>query len=177
MRDRSSLISKLVNSRKSRESYIRSKLNVLLPSQLRGLRLRREMKQDELGREAEMKQSRISAMERPGEASFNIETLIRLAAALRVGLKVEFVPFSEMLTWENSFSQDRFNPVPIERDTTFIDPAAASHGEYQEMLGSSRPAGNDLAGGGAMVLNASEGSRRPIQNEQSATGSSLAVGE
>jgi transcriptional regulator with XRE-family HTH domain len=125
MRDRSSLISKLRDSRKARESYIRSKLNVLLPSQLRGLRLRREMKQEELGHEAEMKQSRISAMERPGEVSFNVETLIRLAAALRVGLRVEFVPFSEMLTWENGFSQDRFNPTPIENDADFIQPEAA----------------------------------------------------
>ena len=124
MRDRSVLISKLLRERKSRESYIRSKLNVLLPSQIRGLRLRREMKQEELGREAEMKQSRISAMERPGEVSFNIETLIRLAAALRVGLRVEFVPFSEMLTWENGFSQDRFSPTPIERDREFVNPSA-----------------------------------------------------
>jgi len=125
MRDRSALISKLLRERKSRESYIRSKLNVLLPSQIRGLRLRREMKQEELGHEAEMKQSRISAMERPGEVSFNIETLIRLAAALRVGLRVEFVPFSDMLTWENGFSQDSFSPTPIESDADFIQPEVA----------------------------------------------------
>jgi len=125
MRDRSALISKLLSSRKSRESYIRSKLNVLLPSQIRGLRLRRALKQEELGREAEMKQSRISAMERPGETQFNIETLIRVAAALRVGLKVEFVSFSEMLEWENTFSQDAFDVPKIEDDIAFVRPQGA----------------------------------------------------
>ena len=122
MRDRSTLISKLVRNREARESYIRSKLNVLLPSQIRGLRLQRDLKQEELGQEADMKQSRISAMERPGEVGFNIDTLIRLAAALRVGLKVEFVPFSDMVKWENQYSQDSFTVVPIEADSDFIQP-------------------------------------------------------
>lgn len=133
MRDRSEWIAKLIGSRKSRESYIRSKLNVLLPSQIRGLRRRRELKQEELGREADMKQSRISAMERPGETQFNIETLIRLAAALRVGLKVEFVPFSDMLRWENEFSQDQLDIVPIDQDMDFLHPEAAAQNTIQEL--------------------------------------------
>jgi hypothetical protein len=32
------------------------------------------------------------------------------------------VPLSEMLDWENEFSQDTFNPTPLERDTEFINP-------------------------------------------------------
>src|SRR5947199_8051696 len=106
MRDRSELISRLLNRRQSRESYVRAKLNVLIPSQLRALRLKFPMTQQELGEEAGMKQSRISAMERPGETQFNVDTLIRLAAALKVGLMIKFVPFSEMLRWENRHSQD-----------------------------------------------------------------------
>lgn len=123
MNERSGLISRLMSNRNARESYIRSKLNVLLPSQIRALRLRRVLKQEELGQAADMKQSRISAMERPGEAQFNIETLIRLAAALRVGLKVQFVAFSEMLHWENQFSQDAFEITPVEADAAFLNPA------------------------------------------------------
>ncbi len=165
MRGRSSLISKLFDSRKARESYIRSKLNVLLPSQLRGLRLRREMKQEELGNEAEMKQSRISAMERSGEVSFNIETLIRLAAALRVGLKVEFVPYSEMLTWENNFSQDRFNPLPIEKDEAFTNPAEAQ-ARSQIVAKVDEGAANTLGTGDLALNNASEGLRKPVRNDQ-----------
>jgi transcriptional regulator with XRE-family HTH domain len=81
------------------------------------------MTQKQLAALADMAQPRISAMERPGETTFNIDTLVRLAAAFDVGLRVEFVPFSEMLDWENGFSQDAFNPTPIKRDSRFLNPA------------------------------------------------------
>jgi transcriptional regulator with XRE-family HTH domain len=118
--ERSELICKLKDHTDSRASYIRGKLNVLIPAQLRALRLRRELKQAELASEADMKQSRISAMECPGAVKFNLETLIRAAAALKVGLEVKFVPFSEMLRWENAFSQDTFDVTPIDDDKRFL---------------------------------------------------------
>ena len=121
MNERSKMISKLIKGRDTRESYIRSKLSVLLPAQIRSLRLRREMKQAKLGIEAQMKQGRISILERIGEVSFSIETLIKLAAAFRVGLMVKFVPMSEMLAWENSFMPDEFDVVPVEKDEAFIN--------------------------------------------------------
>jgi transcriptional regulator with XRE-family HTH domain len=78
------------------------------------------MTQAQLGADADMKQARISTMERVGDASFSIETLIRLAAAFRVGIAVEFVSMSEMLNWENGFQPDSFDVEPIERDERFI---------------------------------------------------------
>jgi transcriptional regulator with XRE-family HTH domain len=77
------------------------------------------MTQQALAQEVEMKQSRISAMERPG-TRFNIETLVRLASIFQVGLVVKFVSFSEMLKWENSFSQDEFNVQRIDSDAEFL---------------------------------------------------------
>jgi transcriptional regulator with XRE-family HTH domain len=125
MSERSKRISNLLSSGTSRASYIRAKLNVLIPSQIRALRLRREnMTQKELAELAQMAQPRISAMERPGATKFNIETLVRLASAFKVGLRVEFVPFSEMLNWENEFSQDEFDATVIDRDTRFLHPSA-----------------------------------------------------
>jgi transcriptional regulator with XRE-family HTH domain len=123
MRERSALISDLMTNRESREVYIRSKLNVLLPSQIRSLRLRRGMKQSELGEAAEMKQARISAMEHIGEARFSIETLVRLAAAFCVGIEIRFVAFSEMLAWENEYQPESFDAISLEKDDDFIRPA------------------------------------------------------
>jgi transcriptional regulator with XRE-family HTH domain len=116
------MISKLSKSQDTRESYIRSKLSVLLPAQIRSLRLRREKTQAELGFDANMKQARISVLERIGEANFSIETLIKLASAFRVGLMVKFVPMSEMLEWENSFMPDEFDATPLEHDKAFLQP-------------------------------------------------------
>src|ERR1035437_2834677 len=127
--ERSKMISKLIQRRDTRESYIRSKLSVLLPAQIRSLRLRREMKQAELGAEAEMKQGRISVLERIGEVSFSVDTMIKLASAFRVGLIVKFAPMSEMLNWENGFQPDAFEVVPIEEDFAFVHANTAGNQE------------------------------------------------
>jgi transcriptional regulator with XRE-family HTH domain len=125
MNERSKKISELANSISLREAYLHSKLDVLVPAQIRSLRRRRELTQSELGVEAEMKQARICAMERPGQVRFSLETLVRLAAAFRVGLSVEFLPISEMLEWENSFMPDEFDVVPLEKDEAFLHPEHA----------------------------------------------------
>ncbi len=73
-----------------------------------------------------MAQPRISAMERPGETALNVETLVRLASAFKVGLKIEFVEFSEMLAWENNYSQDEFDVLPLDEDRAFLNPTAVT---------------------------------------------------
>jgi hypothetical protein len=67
--------------------------------------------------------------ETPGAANITLETLARLAAAFKVGLVVKFVPFSEMLNWENAFSQDAFDVVKIDADREFLHPNAYGVGE------------------------------------------------
>ena len=125
MNARSKKISKLKNDPKFRASYLRAKLNVNVPSQVRALRLRQGLTQIAFAEEIGMKQSRISAMESPGATNFNLETLIRLAAAYKVGLIIKFAPFSEVLDWENRFSQDIFDVVTIDKDIEFLRPAAS----------------------------------------------------
>ena len=60
--------------------------------------------------------------ETPGAANLTLETLAKLAAAFKVGLIVDFVPFSEMLRWENHYSQDSFDVTRIDEDVEFIEP-------------------------------------------------------
>lgn len=126
MSERLTLIARLLRDRDYRASYIRAKLEVLIPSQLRALRQHQEKTQPELAQLAGMKQSRISTMETPGRVNFNLETLVRMAAALNSGLMVKFVPFSEMLGWENDYSQDTFNVTQLADDIDFLEPAASS---------------------------------------------------
>lgn len=123
MSERSSRISRLIGDRESRIGYIRAKLAVLIPAQIKALRLKSGMpRQIDLAREADMHQSRISAFETPGSANFTLETLARLAGTFGTGLLVKFVPFTEMLEWENRFSQDTFDVTRLEDDTDFIRP-------------------------------------------------------
>lgn len=126
MSERSNLISKLQSNFKTRAAYIQAKVGTLVPSQIRALRIKSATpRQPELAFAAEMHQSRISTLETAG-ANPTLSTLSAIAAALRVGLKVEFVPFSEMLDWENRFSQDDFEVIPLDRDARFLNPTAVT---------------------------------------------------
>lgn len=123
MKDRSTILSRLRSSFDTRRAYISAKISTLVPSQIRALRMKSDMpRQADLARAAEMLQSRISMLETPGAANVTLDTLSRIAAAFKVGLIVKFVPFSEMLAWENSFSQDQFNVVKIDNDAMFSNP-------------------------------------------------------
>lgn len=123
MKERLTYISKLLVETKARAAYIKAKLGVLVPSQIRALRLKSDMpRQSDLARAAGMQQSRISMFETPGAANVTLETLAWLAAIFKVGLIVKFVPFSEMLRWENTFSQDDFSVTKINDDRAFLEP-------------------------------------------------------
>jgi transcriptional regulator with XRE-family HTH domain len=83
-------------------------------------------RQADLAATAKMQQSRISMFETPGAANLTLDTLSRLAAAFKVGLVIKFVPFSEMLRWENDYSQDVFDVTRIDHDIEFINPNVGS---------------------------------------------------
>ena len=119
MSEKSELITRLKNDKRYRDAYIRAKAHANITSQIRALRLSRGMTQKGLAGEAEMKQPRVSAMERPGATQFNLETLIRLASDFQVGLVVRFASFSEMLSWENEFRQDSFHVTSLDDDADF----------------------------------------------------------
>lgn len=79
-------------------------------------------RQSDLAKAAGLHQSRISSFETPGAANVTLETLSRLAAAFEVGLIVKFVPMSEMLRWENEFSQQSFRVRKLGVDEQFLSP-------------------------------------------------------
>jgi transcriptional regulator with XRE-family HTH domain len=121
MSERSKTISRLRGDFRARTSYIKAKLGILVPSKIKALRLRSNMpRQRDLAVAAKMHQSRISMFETPGVANLTLETLAKLAAAFKVGLIVDFVPFSEMLHWENHYSQDTFDVMRIDDDAEFV---------------------------------------------------------
>lgn len=123
MTERSKRIFKLKADRQSRQSYVFSKVAVLVPSQIKALRLTSSTPtQKELAAEAGTHQSRLSALEKPGAANVTLETLAWVASVHKVGLMVKFVPLSEMLNWENSYSQDTFNVTRLDADEEFLNP-------------------------------------------------------
>ncbi len=158
----------MLSDAKYRASYIKSKLDVLIPSQIKALR--GDMTQAELANQAGMLQSRISAMETPGKTNFNLDTLVRLAATFRVALVVKFVPYSEMLRWENAYSQDEFqNITHLEDDGAFLNPPSVHVVEDQWMRFGSYVQQSNVADSAITCTNIGGSFPIPPQNPQAAS--------
>ena len=79
-----------------RHGLVNAQIEVDLPLQIRALRKQHVGTQPDMAKLTGMKQPRISAMEKPGEVHFTLETLRRLAEAFDCALIVRFAPFSEL---------------------------------------------------------------------------------
>lgn len=97
-----------IRDKQYRHGLIAAQIEVDLPLQLKALRKERGWSQPEMERRTGMKQSRFPLMERPGGASFTLDTLRRLAEAFDVALIVRFAPFGEFLDWSKDFNPETF---------------------------------------------------------------------
>ena len=100
------LLEKLTNS-SYRDAFVSEEIDIGLPMQLRAMREARGWNQKYVAEKMETKQPRFSLMERPGYGNFSLNTLKRLASIFNVGLIVSFVPYSEMIEFNNAFSRKR----------------------------------------------------------------------
>lgn len=103
-----SSLTKELQDKTYRDAYVASQIRMVLPFQVRGLRKSRGLSQGELAALAGMAQPRISEIEKPGERSLNIDTLLRIALGLDVALQIRFVPFSDLVSWSENFDPDNF---------------------------------------------------------------------
>ena len=103
-------------SKEYRHGWVRAQIEIDLPLQIRALRKQRGLTQPQLAELTGMKQSRFSILERPGAASFTLETLRRLAEGFDVALIVRFAPFSELLRLSERFNPDAFNVPSFEEE-------------------------------------------------------------
>ena len=100
-----------------RDEFVRSFVSGAIATQLKMLRERRGLTQEQLAHLAGMKQSRISAMENVNYSRWNIKTLQRLAQALDLALVVRFESFGAVLKEADSTS-----PQALARPSYAEDP-------------------------------------------------------
>lgn len=173
MSERSERISKLLRSQAARTAYIKAKLAVLVPAQIKTLRTKSVDPpmpyQRDLARESELHQSRISMFETPGAANMTIETIAKIAAALRVGVVIKFVPFSDMVRWESSFSPDIFHVKRLSEDEAFISAEAPNIPKVAAQLAGLSVASSNSFASRRGLQSMSEGmNSTPIENHQGA---------
>jgi transcriptional regulator with XRE-family HTH domain len=97
-----------MKNKEYRHGLVNAQIEIDLPLQIRALRRQLIGTQAEMAKLTGMRQPRLSAMEKPNGANFNLETLRRLAEAFDVALIVRFAPFSELLDWSGRFNPDNF---------------------------------------------------------------------
>lgn len=122
-KSRREVIVERLRNKEYRDEYVSALISIGLPSQIREVRLARGWSQTKLASRARVHQSQISGFERKGCDSFTIATLLSLASAFDVGLKVRFVPFSELV--HEDIHPERFDlTVP-----SFAEDAGLSEGD------------------------------------------------
>ncbi len=105
-----------------RDAFVASLITIGLPSQIREMRLRRELSQEELGARVGMRQALISRFERKGYEAFTLKTLRKLASAFDVALKVRFVPFCEAVDDAAYPGRTPLDVASFEEDLRLIEP-------------------------------------------------------
>ncbi len=110
---------KLIDSLKDKEfrqAYMGEHLHEGLAFQLKANREARGLTQARLGELAEMKQSRIHAIEDPSYEGLNLKTAQRIADALDVALVLRLMPYSkfaDFITGSTSIGmRDWIEPIP-----------------------------------------------------------------
>lgn len=86
-----------LRDRNFRREWFRAELEDQVPDKFRALREARELTQEELARLADMKQSAISRFEKSRDASWKLETLMKLAEALDAQLTISLTPAEDVL--------------------------------------------------------------------------------
>lgn len=118
-----------LQDREYREGYDEAFLDHSIATQIRVIREQRGLTQKQLADAADMKQSRISAMEDEDYGSWSVNTLRRVAYALGVRLKVSFEEWGTLLS-----DIDRADRAGLQRRAFEDDPAFKSQDEIVETL-------------------------------------------
>src|SRR4029077_5992586 len=93
------LIERIKHGPKDRAKFVASHVDKGIAYQIRALRDRQELSQENLARVVGMNQNAISRLESPERGRPTITSLKRLAEAFDVALVVRFVPFSKLVNW------------------------------------------------------------------------------
>lgn len=129
MKNISDLVNKVrdaFGNKEYRHAYIDEFLNISIATQIKVLREQRGWKQEDLAREANMKQPRISVMENVNYSSWSINTLKKLAEAFDLVLHVSFESFGERLKDISQFNRTALEKPSFKDDPVFAEERAVS---------------------------------------------------
>jgi transcriptional regulator with XRE-family HTH domain len=103
----------------SRYVYVDTITNAFIAAQIRGLREKRGLSQEQLAALMGTKQSGVSRLEQSDYSIWKVETLRRLAKAFGVRLRIRFEEFGTLLDEVSGFDDKNLLPRRFEDDPVF----------------------------------------------------------
>ena len=102
---RAILLKKLEN-KEYRDAYVTEHVKSGIAFQIRALRKKKSLSQEQLAAAIETKQAVVSRLENPDYGYININTLYKIASAFDVALLVKFVPYTKLLNETKDLSPE-----------------------------------------------------------------------
>jgi len=99
-----------LNDDEYRHQFVEEEINVGIAFQIRALRNRQNLTQEELADKLGVRQPLISSWENPDYGKYTLATLKDLSKSFDVGLLVRFVSFSTLLNWTADLKPDDLAP-------------------------------------------------------------------
>ena len=118
---RSQILAKIRNDKEYRDGFVAEQIYSRLPLKIRNMRLSRKLKQRELAAQASVAPEWITQVENPNYGRFTLKTLLKIAAALDVGLYVDFVPYSKVVNDTLSLTNISFDPPSASDDAGLLE--------------------------------------------------------
>jgi transcriptional regulator with XRE-family HTH domain len=102
-----------------RNAYAESFLNSFVAAQIKVLREEYPLTQQELAEKVGTKQSGVARLENVNYSSWKVETLRKIARALKVRLKITFEEWGTLPADIESFNREALIRAPFDRDPVF----------------------------------------------------------
>lgn len=99
------------------DAFVDAEIATTLPFQLRAMRKQRGWKQKDVADRFGNNQKTISDFENPNYAKYTLTSLKKLASVFDVALIVRFAPFSELVDWTTTISEDKMAVPERKKDS------------------------------------------------------------
>jgi transcriptional regulator with XRE-family HTH domain len=119
-----------LRDKKYRDAFVSAGISNSLSLQLRILRQRAGLSQEDLARKLGTSQNAISRMEDPKYGRPSISTLKKIASYFDVGLVVRFAPYGEIADWDLNLSQESMEVPDFNHDTRLAPAAVRGKAPY-----------------------------------------------
>jgi|SRR5271165_1876955 len=123
-----------------RNAYVESFLNSYVAAQIKVLREAYPLTQSELAEKIGTQQPGIARLENVNYSAWKVETLRKVARALKVRLKITFEEFGTLPDEIDAFNREALLRAPFERDRVF-SPALPELGRIEDVSIESVPPG------------------------------------